>query len=228
MTQPLGKRETKQAQLRHGALASFLVHHKQGGHISKVRIDDICADVSTTKVTLFTHFPTKEDILLYGQRRFEYELAVVSAQEQGQGVKGVVRFFDMAARFLGDDPPLASSLIQVLTLRSDTSPLTQYPGEDRRAFYPGHSSYWGIPTPPAEIFLLRRVNEAMVQGEIASATEPGAVAEGLKALWLGIPLAQGSETGLKQSYGQVLKPLFEGIGANDSALSLIEQVLIPS
>lgn len=78
-------------------------------------VDDICAKVKISKVTLFKYFPQKEDILLYYFRMWCLTRAVEMAQKPKEGISGIYYLFDKLSEECEEHPGLLLSLVGYLS-----------------------------------------------------------------------------------------------------------------
>lgn len=78
-------------------------------------VDDICAKVKISKVTLFKYFPQKEDILLYYFRSWCLARSVDIALKPKEGLQGIYFLFDKLSEECENRPGLMLSLIGYLS-----------------------------------------------------------------------------------------------------------------
>jgi AcrR family transcriptional regulator len=78
-------------------------------------VDDICAKVKISKVTLFKYFPQKEDILLYYFRMWCLSRSVELITKPREGLSGVYFLFDKLSEECEEHPGLMLSLIGYLS-----------------------------------------------------------------------------------------------------------------
>jgi len=78
-------------------------------------VDDICAKVKISKVTLFKYFPQKEDILLYYFRMWCLTRAVEMVQKPKEGISGIYYLFDKLSEECEEHPGLLLSLVGYLS-----------------------------------------------------------------------------------------------------------------
>ena len=78
-------------------------------------VDDICARVKISKVTLFKYFPQKEDILLYYFRMWCLTRAVEMVQKPKEGISGIYYLFDKLSEECEEHPGLLLSLVGYLS-----------------------------------------------------------------------------------------------------------------
>ena len=78
-------------------------------------VDDICAKVKISKVTLFKYFPQKEDILLYYFRMWCLTRSVEMTQKPREGMSGIYYLFDKLSEECEEHPGLMLSLVGYLS-----------------------------------------------------------------------------------------------------------------
>jgi AcrR family transcriptional regulator len=78
-------------------------------------VDDICAKVKISKVTLFKYFPQKEDILLYYFRMWCLTRSVEMIQKPKEGLAGIYYLFDKLSEECEEHPGLMLSLVGYLS-----------------------------------------------------------------------------------------------------------------
>jgi AcrR family transcriptional regulator len=79
-----------------------------------LHVDEICAKVKISKVTLFKYFPQKEDILLYYFRLWCLRRAVELQSKPKEGLAGVVFLFDKLSEDCETHPGIILSLFAYL------------------------------------------------------------------------------------------------------------------
>jgi AcrR family transcriptional regulator len=78
-------------------------------------VDDICAKVKISKVTLFKYFPQKEDILLYYFRVWCLKRSVELTQKPREGLSGIHYLFDKLSDEYDEHPGILLSLVGYLS-----------------------------------------------------------------------------------------------------------------
>lgn len=77
-------------------------------------VDEICAKVKVSKVTLFKYFPQKEDILLYYFRVWCLRRAVELKDKPREGVQAIYYLFDKLSEDCENNPGIILSLFAYL------------------------------------------------------------------------------------------------------------------
>jgi AcrR family transcriptional regulator len=99
-------------------------------------VDEICAKVKISKVTLFKYFPQKEDILLYYFRLWCLKRAVELHDKPKEGLAGVTFLFDKLSEDVETHPGIILSLFAYLAdLRRNLRPFP-VKVEEKKFLYP--------------------------------------------------------------------------------------------
>ena len=99
-------------------------------------VDDICAKVKISKVTLFKYFPSKEDILLYYFRLWCLRRAVELRKAPKEGVHGIAFLFDKLGEDCEEHPGIILRLVAYLTdLRRTPKPFA-VKVEEKKLLFP--------------------------------------------------------------------------------------------
>lgn len=77
-------------------------------------VDDICAKVKISKVTLFKYFPQKEDILLYYLRLWCLRRTVELREKPREGVTGIFYLFEKLGEDYETHPGIILSMVAYL------------------------------------------------------------------------------------------------------------------
>lgn len=98
-------------------------------------VEEICAKVKISKVTLFKYFPQKEDILLYYFRIWCLRRAVELRDKSREGVSGITYLFDKLAEDCETHPGIILSLVAYLAdLKRPPKPFPVKPEEKKLLF----------------------------------------------------------------------------------------------
>lgn len=107
-------------------------------------VEDICAKVKISKVTLFKYFPQKEDILLYYFRVWCLTRSVELVQKPKEGLPGIYSLFDKLSESCDEHPGLWLSLIGYLSdYKRPPKPFPVKP-EEKRLLFPEISNITSI------------------------------------------------------------------------------------
>jgi AcrR family transcriptional regulator len=129
-------------------------------------VDDICAKVKISKVTLFKYFPTKEDILLYYFRIWCLGRSVDLHSKPKEGLQGIYFLFDKLSEECEEHPGLMLSLIGYLAdLRRPPKPFPVKP-EEKKLLFPDHDNILAIEILALDQMLEKFVLEAIFRKEI--------------------------------------------------------------
>ncbi len=109
----MGLRKEKAARLKLAVLDSTLklIGKKP---FDDLHVDEICAKVKISKVTLFKYFPQKEDILLYYFRIWCLKRAVELKDKPREGLSGITFLFDKLSEDAETHPGIILSLFAYL------------------------------------------------------------------------------------------------------------------
>lgn len=100
-----------------------------------IYVEEICARVKISKVTLFKYFPQKEDILLYYFRLWCLRRAVELREKPREGIAGITYLFDKLAEDCENHPGIILSLFGYLAdLKRPPKPFPVKPEEKKLLF----------------------------------------------------------------------------------------------
>ncbi|MFN5171328.1 MAG: TetR/AcrR family transcriptional regulator [Cyclobacteriaceae bacterium] len=99
-------------------------------------VDEICAKVKISKVTLFKYFPQKEDILLYYFRIWCFRRTVELQEKPREGVAGVQFLFDRMSEELEQHPGLVLYWVAYLADMKRTPKPFPVKAEEKKLLYP--------------------------------------------------------------------------------------------
>ena len=98
-------------------------------------IDDLCAKVKISKVTLFKYFPQKEDILLYYFRVWCLSRSTELLVKPKEGLQGIYFLFDKLSESYEMNPGLLLSLMKYLAdYKRSPKPFPVKPEEKKLLF----------------------------------------------------------------------------------------------
>lgn len=100
-----------------------------------IYVEEICAKVKISKVTLFKYFPQKEDILLYYFRLWCLRRVVELREKPKEGIAGITYLFDKLAEDCENHPGIILSLFGYLAdLKRPPKPFPVKPEEKKFLF----------------------------------------------------------------------------------------------
>src|SRR5579859_7981864 len=102
-----------------------------------LHVDEICARVKISKVTLFKYFPQKEDILLYYFRLWCLRRAVEMNEKPKEGLAGVTFLFDRLSEDMETHPGIILSLFAYLADLKRTLRPFPVKVEEKKLLFPG-------------------------------------------------------------------------------------------
>jgi AcrR family transcriptional regulator len=135
-----------------------------------VHVDDICAKVKISKVTLFKYFPQKEDILLYFFRLWCLRRAIEFKEKPREGLSAVFYLFDKLAEDYETYPGLILSLVAYQAdLKRAPKPFPVKP-EERRLLFPQIAEVSTIELLSLDQMFEKAALEAIFKKEITKTT----------------------------------------------------------
>ena len=135
-----------------------------------VFVDDICAKVKVSKVTLFKYFPQKEDILLYYFRIWCLRRAVELKTKPKEGVQGILYVFDKLSEACETSPGIILSFFAYLTdLKRSIKPFP-VKVEEKRLHFPDQSDIATIEIQSIDQMIEKFALEAIFKKEITKTT----------------------------------------------------------
>lgn len=135
-----------------------------------VFVDDICAKVKVSKVTLFKYFPQKEDILLYYFRIWCLRRAVELKTKPREGVQGILYVFEKLSEACENSPGIILSFFAYLTdLKRSIKPFP-VKVEEKRLLFPDQSDIATIDIQSIDQMIEKFALEAIFKKEITKTT----------------------------------------------------------
>lgn len=148
-------------------------------------VDDICAKVKISKVTLFKYFPQKEDILLYYFRTWLLSRAVELSQKSREGVGGIYYLFDKLSEEYEERPGLLLSLVGYLSdYKRSPKPFPLKP-EERKLLFPDVANISTIEILSLDQMLEKFSLEAIFKKEITRSTNTRDITNLLLSAFMG-------------------------------------------
>lgn len=133
-------------------------------------VDDLCAKVKISKVTLFKYFPQKEDILLYYFRVWCLTRLTELLQKPKEGLQGIYFLFDKLSESYENNPGLLLSMVGYLAdFNRSLKPFPVKP-EEKKLLFPNVSSITSIEIQSLEQMLEKFILEAILKKEITKTT----------------------------------------------------------
>jgi AcrR family transcriptional regulator len=148
-------------------------------------VDDICAKVKISKVTLFKYFPQKEDILLYYFRVWCLRRSVEFVQKPKEGLAGIYYLFDKLSEDCDDHPGLMLSLVGYLSdLKRSPKPFPIKP-EEKRLLFPDMEAITTIEILSLDQMIEKFTLEAIFRKEITKSINTRDITNLLLSIFLG-------------------------------------------
>ncbi len=152
---------------------------------SDVYVDDICASVKISKVTLFKYFPQKEDILLYYFRIWCLHRSVELSVKQKEGIQGIYFLFDKIGDSIETHPGIVHSLFSYLAdLKRPPKPFTVKP-EEKKILYPDMVNITTIDIQSIDQMFEKFVLESIFKKEITKTSSTKEVTVFLTSIFYG-------------------------------------------
>lgn len=133
-------------------------------------VEDLCAKVKISKVTLFKYFPQKEDILLYYFRVWCLTRLTELLQKPKEGLQGIYFLFDKLSEAYENNPGLWLSMVGYLAdIKRSLKPFPVKP-EEKKLLFPNVTSITSIEIQSMEQMLEKFILEAILKKEITKTT----------------------------------------------------------
>lgn len=165
----MGLRKEKAARLKLAVLDSTL---KMIGKkpFDDLHVDEICAKVKISKVTLFKYFPQKEDILLYYFRIWCLRRAVELHDKPKEGLTGIYFLFDRLSEETETYPGIILSLFGYVADFKRTPKPFPVKGEEKRLIFPDKADILSIEIQSIDQMFEKFTLEAIFKKEITKST----------------------------------------------------------
>lgn len=129
-------------------------------------VDDICAKVKISKVTLFKYFPQKEDILLYYFRMWCLSRSVETSQKPKEGLAGIYYLFDKLSEECEEHPGFMLSLVGYLSDFKRSPKPFPIKAEEKKLVFPEVANITSIEILSLDQMIERSALEAIFKKEI--------------------------------------------------------------
>jgi AcrR family transcriptional regulator len=148
-------------------------------------IDDLCAKVKISKVTLFKYFPQKEDLLLYYFRVWCLGRVSELAVNSKEGLQAIYFLFDKLSETCERYPGLMSSLVgYIADLKRSPKPFP-LKAEEKRLLFPHIPNIASIEILSVDQMLESFVLEAIFKKEITKTSSTRDVTNLLTTVFMG-------------------------------------------
>ncbi|MBS1488359.1 MAG: TetR/AcrR family transcriptional regulator [Bacteroidetes bacterium] len=180
----MGLRKEKAARLKLAILdATLKLIGKKS--FDDLYVDEICAKVKISKVTLFSYFPQKEDILLYYFRLWCLKRAVELAEKPKEGINGIYFLFDRLSEDCEANPGIILSLFAYLAdLKRNPKPFP-VKTEEKKLLYPHIENIQGIEIQSVDQMFEKFSLEAIFKKEITKTSSTRDIAHLLISIFYG-------------------------------------------
>ncbi len=150
-----------------------------------IYVDDICAGVKISKVTLFKYFPQKEDILLYYFRIWCLNRCVELHAKPKEGLQGIYFLFDKLGESLESHPGIIHSLFAYLTDLKRPPKAFPVKPEEKEMLFKDTKNILSIDVQSVDQMVEKFALEAIFKKEITKTGSPREVANFLTTLFYG-------------------------------------------
>ena len=148
-------------------------------------VDDICAKVKISKVTLFKYFPQKEDILLYYFRMWCLTRSVEMTQKPREGLAGIHYLFDKLSEECEEHPGLMLSLVGYLSDFKRSPKPFPIKAEEKKLVFPDIPNITGIEILSLDQLLEKFTLEAIFKKEITKSINTRDITNMILAVFFG-------------------------------------------
>lgn len=133
-------------------------------------VDEICAKVKISKVTLFKYFPQKEDILLYYFRVWCFKRTVELQDKPREGLSGVQFLFDRMSEEMEQHPGLVLYWLAYLADMKRTPKPFPVKAEEKKLLFPDFPAVTSLEIMSLDQMAERFALEAIFKKEIVKTT----------------------------------------------------------
>jgi len=148
-------------------------------------VDEICAKVKISKVTLFKYFPQKEDILLYYFRLWCLKRAVELHDKPKEGLAGITFLFDKLSEDAEAHPGIILSLFAYLAdIRRTLRPFP-VKVEEKKLLFPDLENIGAIEIQSVDQMLEKFSLEAIFKKEITKTSSTRDITQVLISVFYG-------------------------------------------
>jgi AcrR family transcriptional regulator len=133
-------------------------------------IDDLCAKVKISKVTLFKYFPQKEDILLYYFRVWCLTRVTELATKPKEGLQGIYFLFDKLSESWENHPGLMLSIVGYIADFKRSPKPFPVKSEEKKFLFPHIAVIASMEIQSVEQMLEKFVLEAIFKKDITKAS----------------------------------------------------------
>jgi AcrR family transcriptional regulator len=148
-------------------------------------VDEICAKVKISKVTLFKYFPQKEDILLYYFRVWCLKRGVELKQKPKEGLAGLQFLFDKLSEDYENHPGLLLSLVAYLADLKRTPKPFPLKAEEKKLIFPEVEDILSVDIQSIDQMFERFALEAIFKKEITKTTSTRDITNMLMSVFYG-------------------------------------------
>ncbi len=148
-------------------------------------IDDLCAKVKISKVTLFKYFPRKEDILLYYFRVWCLARVIELVARPREGMQGIYFLFDRLSEAWESHPGLLLSMVGYIADPKRSPKPFPLKLEEKKLLFPHVASVASLEIESVSQMLERFVLEAIFKKEITKVSSTRDLTNLLTTVFMG-------------------------------------------
>lgn len=148
-------------------------------------VDEICARVKISKVTLFKYFPRKEDLLLYYFRLWCLARTVELREKKKEGLQGIYFLFDRISEEYEQYPGMLLGLMGYLTNSRRPPKPYSVRREEKKLLYPGIADIQAVEILSVNQMLERFTLEAIMKREITRSSSTADITNALTTMFYG-------------------------------------------
>lgn len=148
-------------------------------------VDEICAKVKISKVTLFKYFPQKEDILIYYFRIWCLKRSVEWVQKPREGMAAILTLFDRLSEECEEHPGMMLSLLGYLSNPKRSPKPFPIKVEEKQLIFPDIPEIATIEILSLDQMLERFTLEAIFKKEITRSTNTRDITNAVLSLLFG-------------------------------------------
>ncbi len=152
-------------------------------------IEDICAKVKISKVTLFKYFPVKEDILSYYFRVWCLRRTVELREKPKEGVQGIYYLFDKIGEDFDQHPGIILSVVAYLSNPKRAPKPFPLKVEEKKLLFPDVADIATIDIQSIDQLIEKHALEAVFRKEITKTSSTRDITNLLTSLFFGCVVA---------------------------------------
>ena len=165
MSKDLSLREKKNARMKLAILnAALELAGEKPFH--ELYVDDICERAEISKVTFFSYFPQKKDLLYYLMRIWFFHFIVESTQKSIKGKDGIYWFFNRAAREYDEHPGLLSAYFASQFEKDKIDEVSDIDYAEKLLLYPDKEDIDQVYVPSLQEIFINYLRKAKTENQL--------------------------------------------------------------